>query len=252
MKKHSITGGALLLLNLTGILRADAPPAANAAFNSYSNAVALRLDEQHRSLTAFLAPAGTPGCPGDLNIERLTPATRPEYAGALLHHWRGTAFAPGVQAADFERLLRNFNAYPQYFSPQVVAARLLVHEGDHLQAWLRVRQKHVITVMLDTTYDVTFGQLDPHHRYSTSQSNRIAEVDSAPGEEHGFLWRLNTFWSWEERDGGLCLQIEAISLTRSIPRGLEWAIGRYVESIPRESLEFTLRAGRDALERTKQ
>jgi len=32
-------------------------------------------------------------------------------------------------------------------------------------------------------------------------------------EEHGFLWRLNTYWSYEERDGGLTMQIESVSLT---------------------------------------
>jgi len=69
------------------------------------------------------------------------------------------------------------------------------------------------------------------------------------GEEHGFLYRLNTYWSYEERDGGLYLQVEAVSLTRSVPRGLGWAIGPYVESVPRESLEFTLRSAVNALRR---
>jgi hypothetical protein len=66
-------------------------------------------------------------------------------------------------------------------------------------------------------------------------------------EEHGFLWRLNTYWSYEERDGGLYLQIESISLSRSIPLGLGWALRPYVESVPRESLEFTLRSARNAI-----
>jgi hypothetical protein len=61
-------------------------------------------------------------------------------------------------------------------------------------------------------------------------------------EEHGFLWRQNTYWSCEERDGGLYVQVESLSLTRSIPHGLGWAIAPYVESVPGESLEFTLRA----------
>ena len=61
-------------------------------------------------------------------------------------------------------------------------------------------------------------------------------------EEHGFLWRLDTYWSWEERDGGVYVQVESISLTRAIPVGLGWAIGPFVESVPRELLEFTLRA----------
>ena len=123
---------------------------------------------------------------------------------------------------------------------------------------MRVRQRQVITVVMDSTYDVSFGQLDVRHGYSISQSTRIAEIDS-PGtgkeralssdEEHGFLWRLNTYWSYEERDGGLYMQVESVSLTRSIPIGLGWAVRPFVESVPRESLEFTLRSACNALRR---
>lgn len=123
---------------------------------------------------------------------------------------------------------------------------------------MRVRQKHVITIVMDTAYDVAFAHLDPKHGYSTSRSTRIAEVDS-PGtskehtlsssDEHGFLWRLNTYWSWEEREGGLYMQIETVSLTRSIPAGLGWAVGPFVESVPRDSLEFTLRSASKNLRR---
>ena len=53
--------------------------------------------------------------------------------GALLHDWRGTAFVPGAKAADFERLMRDFNAYPQHFSPQVLQAQVLAQQGDHIR-----------------------------------------------------------------------------------------------------------------------
>jgi hypothetical protein len=121
---------------------------------------------------------------------------------------------------------------------------------------MRVRQQHVLTVVMDTTYDIAFAQLDAQHGYSISRSTQISEIDS-PGaaaehalnasQEHGFLWRLNTYWSYEERDGGLYMQIETISLTRSIPTGLGWAVRPFVESVPRESLEFTLRSTCNAL-----
>jgi len=45
------------------------------------------------------------------------------------------------------------------------------------------------------------------------------------------------------------MQIESVSLTRSIPRGLGWAVGPFVESVPRESVEFTLRAVVKALKK---
>ncbi|MGA7342971.1 MAG: hypothetical protein WBX18_20385, partial [Terracidiphilus sp.] len=226
--------------------------------------------QQHRSQNGFLALAAPAEQnrillrKGELLIEELTPSTGAELPGALLHHWRGTAFVPGATAAEFERLLKNFNAYPQFFSPQILEARVLSprgdgqQDGDHFQVLLRVRQRHVITVVLDTTYDIVFERIDAQNGYSTSRSTRISEVGSAGAadehaldskQDHGFLWRQNTYWSYEERDGGLYMQIESVSLTRSIPTGLGWAVGPFVKSVPRESLEFTLRSASSALRR---
>jgi len=237
-------------------------PAAVAAYNSYIGVVESRLTQQHRSQSGFLAPlpsgqqAEARMRGGEFILERLTPANGPAIPGAMLHHWRGTCFAPGATAAEFERLMRNFSAYPQIYSPQVLQAKVLAQQGDHLQAKMRVRQRHVLTVVMDTSYDVTFGRLDPHHGYSISRSTQVSEIDGAgtrsehplnTRDEHGFLWRLNTYWSYEERDGGLYMQIESVTLTRSIPNGLGWAVQPFIESVPRESLEFTLRATSNAL-----
>lgn len=255
----------LLVLAATPCLAAGPSPAAVAAFNTYSQAIESRLATQHRSPSTFLDLADSDGNQprlrrGEVIIEQLTPQ-HTDTPGAMLHHWRGTAFAPGATAADFVRLMQDYNDYPRYFAPQVLRAKALTPPGDHMRASMRVRQKHVLTVVMDTAYDVTFRQLDPGHGYSISRSTQINEIGS-PGtasehvlsasEEHGFLWRLNTYWSYEQRDGGLYLQIETISLTRAIPFGLGWAIGPYVESVPRESLEFTLHATCNALRNPAQ
>ena len=195
---------------------------------------------------------------GELVIEKLTPAGDGQFPGAMLHDWRGTAFAEGATAADFERLMKDIDAYPRRFSPQVIQARIVARQDDAIQAAMRVRQKHVITVVMDTDYDIAYGHRDARHGWITSRSTRISEIDGpgtarervlGPGEEHGFLWRLNTYWSYEERDGGLAMQIGSVSLTRSIPSGLGWALGPFVESVPRESLEFTLHSVCNALRR---
>jgi hypothetical protein len=260
---------AVLLLAAASVCCPAQPsPAATAAFNAYVDTVESRLARQHQSPAGFLDPASSEtlkpgglahGDPaGDLIIDKLTPSPAPDLPGAMLHHWRGTAFVAGAHAADFETLINNFSAYPRYFSPQVLQAAVLSAQNGHQLVSMRVSQRHVITVVMDTTYDVTFGQLDAQHGYSTSQSIRVSEIDS-PGsptertlnstEEHGFLWRQNTYWSYQEQDGGLCIQVESVSLTRSIPAGLAWAIGPYVQSVPRDSLEFALRSVCNALRR---
>lgn len=249
--------GLLLLLTSPVWVAAEPTPAATAAFNTYVERVETQLAERHRSAKSFLGVVDDARLRrGGLVIDQVTTGAGTELPGALLHDWRGTAFIAGGTAADFERLMKDYNAYPKVYAPQVLTARILEHDGDHFQATMRVRQKHVITVVMDTTYDIAFAQLDARHGYSTSRSTKITEIDAPgtaheralnPGEEHGFLWRMNTYWSYEERDGGLYIQIESVSLSRSIPVGLGWAIGPFVESVPRESLEFTLRATRDAL-----
>ncbi len=248
--------GLFLLVSEPLALAAEPSPAALSAFAQYSAAVETRLAQQHRADGTFLAAPSGPEAQarlfrGELLVEQLMPLEGAAPAGALLHHWRGTAFAPGATVADFERLLRDVNGYPRLFAPEVLQARVLAGTDDHLETFLRVRQQHVLTVVLDATYDVRFGRLDPQHGDSISRSTRIAEIGSvgtsaehalSPEDEHGFLWRTNTYWSYEERDGGLYVQLESLSLTRNVPRGLGWAVGPYLQSIPRESLAFTLRA----------
>jgi hypothetical protein len=237
--------------------RAEAPAKAVAAFDEYVATVEARLAQQHQG-DRLAGEAGTSeGLAklrrGEIVIEEIK---APDVPGAMLHDWRGSAFVMGSRAADFEKLLRNFNGYPQTFAPQVMSARILAADADHVAGVMRVKQKHVITVVLDTTYDVQFGRLDRQEGWSASRSTRIDEISDAgtshervlgPKEEHGFLWRINTYWTWQERDGGLYLQVESLSLTRGIPTGLGWIVGPFVKSVPRESLEFTLDAARKAL-----
>jgi hypothetical protein len=240
--------------------RAEPRPEATKGFDADVRTLEARLDEQHRSRASFLAPEDWERLRrGDLILEHLTESGKKELPGALEHGWRGTAFVAGGTADHFERVMKNLGAYPRVFAPEVLKAKALAGaDGDHFQTVMRVKQKHVITVVMDTTYDVVFGRLDAKDGYSLSRSTKMTEIADAgtaeehaltPEEEHGFLWRLNSYWSYEERDGGLYMQIESISLTRAIPTGLGWVVGPFVESVPRESLEFTLRAVCEAMKK---
>lgn len=246
------------LLAAPACLATQPPPNALAIFNASAAAVNARLEAQHRSTQSFLGSiSADPESQarlrrGEMIVEQLTPPAGEELPGALLHHWRGSAFVPGVTTAEMEHLLENYPAYPQYYAPQVLAARVLAQNGSRYQVAMRVRQQHVLTVTMDATYDVRFGQLDPTHGFSFSRSTQIEELDAAgrplpAAEQHGFLWQLDTWWSYAEQDGGLYLQIESLSLTRSIPVGLGWAVRPFLSSVPRDSLAFTLRSTSNAL-----
>jgi hypothetical protein len=78
-------------------------------------------------------------------------------------------------------------------------------------------------------------------------AGKANEKVEPPDCGYGFLWRLDTYWRFEERDGGVYAECRAISLTRDIPMGLGWIIEPIVRSLPKETLVHTLKATRDAV-----
>lgn len=176
--------------------------------------------------------------------------------GGLIHHWVGTVFIPGATLAQTLAFLQDYDNQYKFYSPDVQQSRLLQYAGNDFKVFLRLRKRKVITVILNTEYDVKYSSFGADRASSDSRSTRIAEVVNAGkpnesekpvGDDNGFLWRLNSYWRFLQRDGGVYMQLEAISLTRDIPAGLNWLIGPFVSSIPKESLDFTLTRTRTAL-----
>jgi len=176
--------------------------------------------------------------------------------GGLIHHWMGVVFVPGASLKQTLALLQGYDGHSQIYAPRVLSSRLIQHNGDDFTFFLRLRQAKLVTVVLDTEYQAHYVNLDPARACVWSHSTRVAEVEGAEqpdehekpvGDGNGFLWRLNSYWRFWERDGGVYVQLEAISLTRDIPDGLGWLVRPFITSIPRESLVFTLSRTREAL-----
>ncbi len=251
-------GAVFILFVLLAEAGAQPSPAASAAFDAYVRRMELRLG-RHEPPEA--GGAREQLLRGEMVVEDRRPHAEVIAPGAMLHHWRGMAFVAGARAQDFERLMKDFDGYPKYYSPQILRAEMLERAGDRFRVRLRVRQRHVLTVVMDTTYEVAFGRVDGRAGYSVSRSTQVSEIERVGtgsehslllGQEHGYLWRLNSYWSYVERDGGLYMEIESASLTRDIPHGLGWIVAPFVQSIPRESLEFTLRRTGEELREMQQ
>jgi len=192
---------------------------------------------------------------GEIVIEKY-PGTPKEISDGLIHDWTGTVFIPGATVAELLARVRDYDHLPRYYSPDVMQSRLISQQGDDFKIFMRLRKHKVITVVLDTEYDVHYAGLDPRHEYSLSRSTRVTEIadagtaDEHPAEQdHGFMWRLNSYWAFEQVNDGVLVECEAVSLTRDVPTGLGWLIAPIVHSIPRESLQFTLNATRTAVEK---
>lgn len=177
--------------------------------------------------------------------------------GGLIHDWVGIVFIPNVTLSQVTGLLQDYDHDFMYYSPEIERSKLLQHSGDDYKLYFRLRRTQIITVVMDTEYDVHYTKLDADHVYSFSHSTRIAEVDNPDepqeslkpvGDDHGFLWRLDTYWRFYQADGGVYVQTNAITLTRDIPIGLGWLIRPFIEKIPVQSVNFTLENTRKALE----
>lgn len=248
---------------------AELKPETVAAFNHYAELTQARIDSELADRGAFLwvdrlqperrAAANAQLREGKIVIEKLETldnGKRIPVPGGMIHHWIGTVFIPGATLVQTLALEQDYDHHRDYFHPDVVRSKILRLDGNDFVVELRFLKKKVITTVLDTEHEVHYQMMDATHAWSRSHTTRIQEVDN-PGKpnEHlepeghgnGFLWRMNTYWRFEEKDGGVYVESESISLTRDIPEGLGWMIGPFVSSIPRESLTFTLVTTRSAV-----
>ena len=252
----------LLVLASSAASAAELQPRTVAAFDRYVALTERRIDQaaaplwiddrpdaQRRQALARLRA-------GEVWIEALsTRAAGREIPipDGLVHHWIGTAFIPGATAAEAVALLQDYDRHAAIYSPVVQQSKLLTRDGDRFTMFLRFYQKKGITVIVNTHHEARFTRITPRHVTARIRATRIAEVEDAgtpserelpAGRDGGYLWRLNTYWQFVERDEGTYVQCESITLTRGIPTGLGWLIRPFVTSIPRESLVFTLETTR--------
>jgi hypothetical protein len=236
--------------------KAELKPQTVQAFDSYVKKAEARMDSG-----PFLWTDGTPVRKqrvrnGDVAAEPWTGNGDIEISDGLIHDWVGAVFISGASLQKTIALVQDYNNHKVIYKPEVIDSQLLSHNGNDFTVRLRLLKKKVITVVLNTDHEVLYFPIDPTRWASRSYSTRIAEVESPgkpdereapPGKDHGFLWRLNSYWRFEEKDGGVYVECEAISLTRDVPTGLGWLINPIIRSLPRESLANTLKATRDAI-----
>ncbi len=174
----------------------------------------------------------------------------------LIHDWIGAVFIPHVTVEQTLARVQDYDNHKKFYYPDVLDSKLINHQGNDFQIYLRLLKKKIITVVLDTDHDVHYLSVDDTRWFCRSYTTRIAEVEDPgtarekalpPDSGYGFLWRLYSYWRFQERDSGVYVECRAISLTRDIPLGLGWIIEPIIRKLPRESLINTLKSTRAAL-----
>jgi len=126
---------------------------------------------------------------------------------------------------------------------------VLHRDPDQLRLFIRMTRTKIVTVTYDTEHLVDYRRHGPSRASSRSVAARIVELDGAgtsherekpPGQDRGFLWRLNSYWRYEQVAGGVIVELESLTLSRSIPLGLGVIVEPIIDRIARESMTRTL------------
>jgi hypothetical protein len=197
------------------------------------------LEEWNRyvaSTEARLAhtPARAPShLPGDITADGLSV---PVDSGTI-SDWRGAVFLRGITVAVLLDRLQNPGTPPP--QEDVLWSRVLARGPDTLRVFIRLVRRTIVTVTYDTEHDMTFTRQMPSLATARSVATRIAETG---GEDHGFLWRLNSYWRYEQVDGGVWVTVESLTLSRHVPSLIRPVASPIVTRIARESMVRTLQA----------
>jgi putative flippase GtrA len=169
-------------------------------------------------------------------------------SGGLINHWRGTVFVPNVKLDAMLKVLQEPQT-DKHKQEDVLSSRVVSRDGDTQKVFLRLRRTKFVTVVYDTEYDVEYRRIGTDRAWSNSISTKVVEIENAgtpkeralpEGNDSGYMWRLNSYWRYKQFDNGVLVEIESLTLSRSLPAIIGPLIRPIVNSTARESMTRTL------------
>lgn len=168
----------------------------------------------------------------------------------LIHDWMGAVFIPGATLNEVFRVTRDYAIYKDIYRPSVIDSKMIASSGSEDRFSLLLENKSFFhKTALQTDYQCRYALLTARQGYGISQTTRVHEIDQygAPdqhvlpdGEGDGLIWRLCSIMRFVERDGGVYLELQAVSLSRDIPFSLRWLVEPVIRRVARDSIATCL------------
>ena len=274
MRLPPLRAGILVWLSMSAVGVAEAVelrPETLKAWNTYVRYTDERIQREIGSLEGFLAmdffsAAERRACRKKLDAGEVCISKRQtvdDEGGVIpvphgmVHHWYGAILVPNASLERVVDFVQDYDRSAEYYD-EVEESQLLSRDGDRFEIFLRLKRKKVITVHYNTEHEVVYQKNETFGVFSRSVATRIREVANAgspdeyekpEGEDRGFLWRWRSYWRFAETSEGTLVECESVSLSRDIPAAARWLVRNFLDSVPRESLESTLRPIRHYLTR---
>src|ERR1019366_9422247 len=179
-----------------------------------------------------------------------------EVPHGLIHDWIGVLFIPNASLAQTLAVIQDYDNHQNIYKPEVRHSKLLNRNGDNFKVFLQLYKKSLVTVVINADFDINYERFGTNRAVSRSYSTRLPAVGNAGqadehelpvDDAHGYLWRLYSYWRFEEKDGGVYVQLESIGLSRAVPAIIGWLVNPLLSSIPRGTLSNLLGATRAAV-----
>lgn len=196
-------------------------PETVAAWQKYAAPIEARVSRSRDGEARVFAPYGE-----TVNI-----------AGGTIHDWHGSTWIRGTTVGAIVFALTHPGTPPP--QEDVLESRVLARSGNTLDLYLKLVRRTIMTVTYDTEHRVTFMRHSPELATSRSVSTSIVE---AGGADHGFLWKLNSYWRYSQIGPNVFVEVESLSLSRDVPMVLKPVASPLISRIARESMERTLAA----------
>jgi hypothetical protein len=173
----------------------------------------------------------------------------------LIHDWIAVAYMPNLTIRDVLPVVRDYGRYKEFYRPNVIDSKVidlapeLGVSKDRFSIVLMNRSFFKKTA-LDSDYEAAYYRVDDRRLYTISQTKHIREIaEYGAPDEHalpedkgtGLIWRLFTIIRYEERDGGLYIEVEAIALSRDIPAAVRVFAEPIVRRVSRDALITSLK-----------
>ncbi len=175
----------------------------------------------------------------------------------LIHDWIGAAFIPGAKLDDVLSVVRDYDRYKRFYAPNVIDSKFLSTDGAADKfSMLAVNKEVVAKTALDSEIEVCYLQVTEKQWYAVAYTTRVQEIRDYghPGERRlppddgsGYIWRFYNLARFEERDGGVYIEQEAIVLSRDIPTVVRWLVDPIVRRVSKNLLLTSLRQTEEAM-----
>jgi hypothetical protein len=230
------------------------------AWNGYTQALNMRLTAGAHG-TSFLWADESPDRIGRLRKGEVLVAPVGEnpkvVPHGLIHHWIGAMFLPDARMNDVLKVVRDYDRYKDIYAPNVLDSRVLHRaETDDVFSLLLLNKAVIAKVALHAEFRSSYQRVDKNRWYSVGYSTRIREVEEygqadqrelPPDTGHGFVWRLYSVSRFQQRDGGVYVEMEGVALSRDMPSMLRWVVSPVIRNVSRGSMLVSLQKTQDAV-----